>query len=154
MKNLLSGVIFLGLSSFFLASNTVSAIKPSAYSTDTSHRTLSMKKNHSHTAQNVATERFNVVGTEPFWNVSVSKSGIVYSSPEVKKQTFPYVAPLRAAGRPEDLVRVYQLKGKGNNTLILKKVDKCSDGMSDKQYPYSATLILGTKVLEGCAEKK
>lgn len=66
-------------------------------------------------------ERFNVVGTEPFWNVSVSKSGIVYSSPEVKKQTFPYVAPLKAAGRPDDLVRVYQLKGKGNNTLILKK---------------------------------
>ncbi len=144
MKTLISGVIFLGLTSLFLASDRSAA----------NDSTLSFKNNHFHIVQNVAAERFNVVGTEPFWNVSVSKSGIVYSSTEVKKQTFPYVAPLKASGRPEDFVSVYQLKGKGNNTLILKKVDKCSDGMSDKEYPYSATLILGTKVLEGCAEKK
>ncbi|KAF3885327.1 MULTISPECIES: COG3650 family protein [Nostocales] len=144
MKILISGVLFLGLTSPFLASARSVA----------NQSTLSIKNNHHYISQNAVAERFNVVGTEPFWNVSVSKSGIVYSSPEVKKQTFPYVAPLKAAGRPDDLVRVYQLKGKGNNTLILKKVDKCSDGMSDKDYPYSATLILGTKVLEGCAEKK
>ncbi|MUG93339.1 hypothetical protein F7734_13235 [Scytonema sp. UIC 10036] len=144
MKTLISSVIFLGLTSLFLASERTAANDNTPY----------IKNNHSHLAQNIAAERFNVVGTEPFWNVSVSKSGIVYSSPEVKKQTFPYVAPLKAEGRPEDFVRVYQLKGKGNNTLILKKADKCSDGMSDKEYPYSATLILGTKVLEGCAERK
>jgi uncharacterized membrane protein len=105
-------------------------------------------------AQTTGNEVFNVVGTEPFWNVNVSKRGIVYSSPEVKKQTFPYVKPLKAEGRPEDLVRVYQLKGRGNNTLIIKKVNSCSDGMSDKNYPYSATLILGNQVFEGCAERK
>ncbi|GBE92423.1 COG3650 family protein [Nostoc cycadae] len=95
-------------------------------------------------------EKFVALGTEPFWNVTVSKNGIVYSSPEVKKQTFPYVKPLAAAGRPADLVRVYKLRG--NNMLILEKVSACSDGMSDKQYPYSAVLILGNKVLEGCAQ--
>ncbi|MEC4817390.1 MAG: hypothetical protein SAK29_29570 [Scytonema sp. PMC 1069.18] len=105
-------------------------------------------------AQTANNEVFNVVGTEPFWNVNVSKRGIVYSSPEVKKQTFPYVKPLKAEGRPEDLVRVYQLKGRNNSTLIIKKVNSCSDGMSDKNYPYSATLILGNQVLEGCAERK
>jgi len=97
-------------------------------------------------------EKFTVLGTEPFWGVSVSKSGIVYSSPEVKKQTFPYVTPLKAEGRPADLVRVYRLRG--NNTLVIKKVSACSDGMSDNKYPYSAVLILGNKVLEGCAKKQ
>jgi len=103
-------------------------------------------------AQTSNNEKFAVLGTEPFWSVSVSKNGIVYSSPEVKKQTFPYVAPVKAEGRPADLVRVYRMRG--NNTLILKKVSVCSDGMSDRKYPYSAVLILGNKVLEGCAYKQ
>ncbi|MBE9205014.1 hypothetical protein IQ244_00370 [Nostoc sp. LEGE 06077] len=99
-----------------------------------------------------SSEKFVAVGTEPFWSVTVSKNGIVYSSPEVKQQTFPYVKPLTAAGRPADLVRVYRLRG--NNILILEKVSACSDGMSDKNYPYSAVLILGNKVLDGCAQKQ
>ncbi|BAY79255.1 hypothetical protein NIES25_57390 (plasmid) [Nostoc linckia NIES-25] len=105
-------------------------------------------------AQTTKSEEFIARGTEPFWSVLVSKRGIVYSSPDVQKQTFSYIAPLKAEARPADLVRVYRLQGKGNNILIIKKVDACSDGMSDKEYPYSAIFILGNKVLEGCAEKK
>jgi uncharacterized membrane protein len=104
---------------------------------------------------NAKVEEFIIRGTEPFWNVTVSKSGIVYSSPDTRKLTFPYVAPLTAAGRPADLVRVYRLRGRGNHSILtIKKVSACSDGMSDKNYPYSATLILGNTVLEGCAERK
>ncbi|MDZ7966192.1 MAG: hypothetical protein RM368_14640 [Nostoc sp. DedSLP03] len=105
-------------------------------------------------AETTSSEEFIARGTEPFWSVTVSKKGIVYSSPDTKQQTFSYVAPLKAEARPADLVRVYRLKGKSNNILIIKKVDACSDGMSDKEYPYSAIFILGNKVLEGCAEKK
>ncbi|MDM9381220.1 hypothetical protein QUB80_10945 [Chlorogloeopsis sp. ULAP01] len=103
---------------------------------------------------NANVEEFISRGTEPFWSVTVTQGGIVYSSPDTRKLTFPYVAPLTAAGRPTDLVRVYRLTGKGNNMLMIKKVDNCSDGMSDNNYPYSATLILGDRVLEGCAERK
>ncbi len=99
-------------------------------------------------------DEFTSVGTEPFWNVTVSKSGIVYSSPNAKKQTFPYVTPIKATGRTADIVRVYRLQGKPNSTLIIKKESSCTDGASDKQYPYSATLILDNTVLEGCAQKK
>ncbi|MFQ4145421.1 hypothetical protein [Chlorogloeopsis sp. ULAP02] len=103
---------------------------------------------------NTNVEEFISRGTEPFWSVTVSKSGIVYSSLDTRKLTFPYVAPLTATGRPTDLVRVYRLKGKDNNILMIKKVDSCSDGMSDNNYPYSATLVLGDRVLEGCAQRK
>lgn len=105
-------------------------------------------------AETTSSEEFIARGTEPFWSVTVSKKGIVYSSPDTKQQTFSYVAPLKAEARRADLVRVYRLQGKRNNILIIKKVDACSDGMSDKEYPYSAIFILGNKVLEGCAEKK
>lgn len=99
-------------------------------------------------------EEFIVRGTEPFWSVSVSRSGIVYSAPETNNRRYPYTAPITASSRPNDLVRVYRLNGKPNGLLVLKKVSACSDGMSDRVYPYDATLILGNQVLEGCAEKK
>lgn len=139
MKTLIAGMALLGFGAGLLAHN------PSA-----ANETLNTKK----IAQAATSEEFVARGTEPFWSMTVSKRGIIYSSPEVKKRTFAYVKPLSAAARPADLVRVYLLRGQGNNTLIIKKVDACSDGMSDINYPYSATLILGSKVLEGCAEKK
>jgi uncharacterized membrane protein len=95
-------------------------------------------------------ERFLVVGNEPFWSLSISKQGIVYRTPDAKPRTFAYVAPISAQGRMPDTVRVYRLQG--NNTLVLRKVEACSDTMSDKVYPYSATLILGNVVRDGCAE--
>ena len=104
-------------------------------------------------AQNSA-ESFNVVGTEPFWNVKINRNGIVYSSPQVRERKYPYSVPLKAQGRPSDLVRVYQLRGQQSGTLILRKVSSCSDGMSDKVYPYNATLMFGNQVFDGCAEKK
>jgi uncharacterized membrane protein len=128
MKTLVSCVILLGLSANLLANLLIA------------------------NAQTAKIEEFISVGNEPFWNVAVRKSGIVYSTPDAKKQTFPYVAPLKADGRPADLVRVYQLRG--NNMLIIKKVSNCSDTMSDNKYLYSATLILGNRVLEGCAQRK
>ncbi|MBD2627223.1 COG3650 family protein [Trichormus variabilis] len=105
-------------------------------------------------AQSSKIEEFTVVGNEPFWNITVTKRGIVYNALGKKQQTFPYTAPLSAQGRPIDKVRVYQLKGKEKNILILNRVNNCNDTMSDKKYPYSAIFIMGNKVLEGCAGKK
>ncbi|MBW4523805.1 MAG: hypothetical protein KME18_01225 [Phormidium tanganyikae FI6-MK23] len=100
-----------------------------------------------------AIESFTVVGNEPFWSVAIDKSGITYSTPEPQKITFPYVAPLSAQGRPADNVRVYRLQGRSNGTLMIRK-GECSDTMSDRKYGYSATLVLGNTVKEGCAIKK
>ena len=138
MKSIISCVILLQLSAILLISN----------------RSFANNAPPLIAQNNTKIDEFNSVGTEPFWNVTVSKSGIVYSSPNAKKQTFPYVTPIKAAGRTADIVRVYRLQGKPNSMLIIKKESTCSDGMSDKEYPYSATFILNNTVLEGCAEKK
>lgn len=100
-----------------------------------------------------STESFNVVGNEPFWSVAIDKTGITYSTPDSQKATFPSVAPLSAEGRPADTVRVYPLQGQTNGTLVIRR-GVCSDTMSDRKYDYSATLILGNTVKEGCAIKK
>ena len=104
-----------------------------------------------HTPQN---EEFRVFGNEPFWSVNVSPSEIVYSSLATDdKQTFPYVEPLSADGRRLETVRVYRLGDEGNTLLIIRKVDGCSDTMSDDLHPYSALFIQDDLVLEGCANK-
>ncbi|BAZ79304.1 hypothetical protein PN497_17290 [Sphaerospermopsis kisseleviana CS-549] len=129
MKTLISSLVVLGIGATVLVSNQS-------------------------IAQSSKIEEFVARGTEPFWSVTVGKRGIIYSSPEIKQQIFRYTAPLTAQGRPNDLVRVYRFRGRENNMLILRKVNTCSDGMSDQKYPYSAILMLGNRVLEGCAEKK
>ena len=99
-------------------------------------------------------EELIVNGTEPFWSVTISRKGIIYSTPE-SRQNFPYVAPTTASGRPADVVRVYRLRGSNNvtSTLVIRK-GSCSDGMSDTKYPYSAVYISSNRVLEGCARAK
>lgn len=111
--------------------------------------------NHQIIAQATAnTPEFIARGNEPFWNVTVNRSGIVYSTPEIRNRRYPYTAPLTAMGRPTDLVRVYRLNGQPSGVLVIKKVNSCSDGMSDTVYPYDATLILGNRVMEGCAQRR
>ncbi|WP_066376721.1 MULTISPECIES: COG3650 family protein [unclassified Anabaena] len=138
MKRLIAPILLMGISTSLLTSSPSNA--------NNSNLLVAQANNRSRN-----TEEFIVSGTEPFWSVKISKKGIIYSTPETR-QTFPYVAPLTASGRPVDLVRVYRFRGRNNttNTLVMKKVESCSDGMSDIKYPYSAIFIMGNTVLEGC----
>ena len=128
MKNIISSLTIIGITTTILVSSSF--------------------------AQTSEIEEFNVVGNEPFWDIKIEKTGIVYQALDQKTQYFPYSYPLSAQGRPIDQVRVYQLRGKRNNMLILNRVESCSDTMSEKNYPYSATLIMGNQVFDGCAERK
>ncbi len=98
-------------------------------------------------------ESFLIRGNEPFWSVTVSTRGIVYSTPESSKLTFSYIKPMSAEGRTLDMMRVYRLQGQSNGFLLIKR-GACNDTMSDQKYDYSATLILGNRVQEGCALKQ
>ncbi|UKO96940.1 COG3650 family protein [Nostoc sp. UHCC 0870] len=140
MKRVITPILLMGISINLLASTPSNA--------NNNYSIIAQSNNRNRT-----TEEFIVSGTEPFWSVTISKKGIIYSTPE-SRQSFPYVSPLQASGRPADLVRVYRLRDKNNttNTLVIKKVTSCSDGMSDIKYPYSAIFIRGNTVLEGCAK--
>ncbi len=93
---------------------------------------------------------YRISGTEPFWSFTVAKPQMIFTSMEGDTLFFPWQEPRQASARPNEYLQVYEL---GNEQeLILKQAGQCpcSDGMSNKEYPYMAILILENKVLEGC----
>ena len=89
---------------------------------------------------------FRALGTEPFWAAKVGPGKLVWSSPEDAQATTIAVerrdapAKVRLAGR---------LKGAA---LVLEVTpERCSDGMSDRVYPFTARLTIGAEARQGCA---
>lgn len=94
---------------------------------------------------------YHISGTEPFWSLVVAKPEIVFTSMEGDTLRFLYQEPQKAAGRPQDYVQVFALPD--HQQLVLRKAGSqcpCSDGMSERAYPFQATLMLHDRVLEGC----
>lgn len=147
MKRKISSILLSGFATTLILSNPSNA-NTTGESFNNNNFLISQATNRKNSEELIAS------GTEPFWSVTISRKGIIYSTPE-SRQNFPYIAPLAASGRPADVVRVYRLRGRNHavNTLVIRK-GSCSDGMSDITHPYSAIYIAGSTVLEGCARTK
>ncbi len=90
-------------------------------------------------------EVVTLTGTEPFWNVTITGDAARYSNPE-HPEGFDF-AVTRFAGN----------NGLGfSGTLFAEPFTAtltpgtCSDGMSDRRFPFVATIALGGETLEGC----
>lgn len=93
-----------------------------------------------------ADETIRFTGTEPFWGGEVAEDQLIYRTPE------------NQAGEPVPVQRFAGNNGLGfSGTLGGKPFDlaitpgSCSDGMSDRTYPYTATLRVGEEQRTGCA---
>lgn len=93
-----------------------------------------------------AREIVTALGTEPFWNIEITGEDAVYSSPE-KPGGEPFVAA-RFAGN-NGLGFSGELDGK--RLILTVTPGKCSDGMSEREFPFTATLAHGDETLTGCA---
>lgn len=93
---------------------------------------------------------YRISGTEPFWSMVVARPQIIYTSADGDTLRFDYKEARQASGRQEGYVQVFELDE--GQQLLMRRTDQCpcSDGMSDREYPYQATLILKEKVMEGC----
>ena len=93
-----------------------------------------------------ADETVQFTGTEPFWGGSVSGAELTYSTPDT-----PDGAPIpvtRFAGRGGvSWSGTYQDKP----FRLAVTEGKCSDGMSDRSYPFTATLEVLGEQRQGCA---
>lgn len=91
--------------------------------------------------------KLRAVGTEPFWGVEIDGTKLVFTTPEDQKgQTI-------IATRDDSSISstwTGTLKGKKFEVSIVP--EKCSDGMSDTQYPFSAWLSTGGAMRHGCAK--
>lgn len=91
-------------------------------------------------------KKLSALGTEPFWNARIGGNDLVYTTPE--DQTGQ-----RARLTRIDKVGSAEFSGKLGASAIHLEVTRhaCSDGMSDRTYPFTAVLTIGSERREGCA---
>lgn len=87
------------------------------------------------------------LGTEPFWGVDITPSGLTYSGLDRPEQRAANPGPVI-----QGTTAVYATATKGGTTLVVTLIaTECSDGMSDRVYPLTARVELGEETLNGCA---
>ncbi len=90
-------------------------------------------------------EAVNLVGTEPFWALKVESGEGVWTTPDNQPGT--RFAVTRFAGN-NGLGFTGTLDGKPFTATLTPGT--CSDGMSERRFPFVATIALGGETLEGC----
>lgn len=91
-------------------------------------------------------EVLRFTGTEPFWGGQVAGGTLTYSTPEDIDGT--EIPVDRFAGR-----NGLSFSGTldGANFVMAVTPGQCSDGMSDRTYPFTVTLEVGAEQRQGCA---
>lgn len=90
---------------------------------------------------------FRALGTEPFWAIHVSDGTLRYMTPENQEGTVVPFTRIPAGDGEVSLDAVLN----GRKLHLAGRIAECSDGMSDRVYPFTVTVTLGDGTLEGCA---
>jgi uncharacterized membrane protein len=96
---------------------------------------------------------FIALGNEPFWSVDIipNEQRIVFKNVGEEKALEFIYSPASVTGG----VHRYEAKSPSNNKIVVViRKEKCSDGMSDRRYNYSAEITVNGRVYKGCAIKK
>lgn len=91
-------------------------------------------------------EVLHFTGTEPFWGGEVSGKTLTYTTPE--NQDGEVIAVERFAGRGG--ISFSGLLDGADFDMTVTPLE-CSDGMSDRTYPFTVTLEIGEDERNGCA---
>lgn len=90
-------------------------------------------------------EIITLTGTEPFWAIRINGAEATYSNPE-HPEGFAFAVARFAGNNGLGLTGTLF----GAPVTITLTPGKCSDGMSDRTFPYVATVALGEETLRGC----
>ncbi|MBB3989558.1 COG3650 family protein [Croceicoccus naphthovorans] len=90
---------------------------------------------------------YRALGTEPFWSVHVSEDSLRYMTPENPDGV--QVPMTREQSAQDESIVSGEIEGKP--IKMRARVEECSDGMSDRLYPYTVTVTFGEQELRGCA---
>lgn len=93
-----------------------------------------------------ATDTIHLIGTEPFWGGQLAGTTLRYTTPDDPAGT--PIAVERFSGN-NGLGFSGSFEGKNFDLAITPGT--CVDGMSDRRYPYVATLQIGNERRDGCA---
>ena len=102
-------------------------------------------------SESIIPAEFKALGTEPFWALTSTGTGTAhslrYSAPGNIEGTLVTIQEESAAAETR---RITGTLDDEPFTLVLT-VEQCSDGMSDRDYPFAARIVLGDETLSGCA---
>lgn len=95
---------------------------------------------------------FNLVGTEPFWAMQISKEANTakFSRPGESELEAGYPVESKGAG---GAIVLTSTSPDGDIVMTLTKKE-CSDGMSDRKYPWAASVAYKGQTLKGCGASK
>ncbi len=93
---------------------------------------------------------FKALGNEPFWNVEVGATGIVFERLDEEKITFPYAPPQYTAGGYVYSATV--VDPVAHSIEIIIERHSCMDSMSGAQFEYSAQVSFDGHEYSGCAK--
>ena len=88
-----------------------------------------------------------MVGTEPFWGGVIDGEGITLEGADRAPLRFP--TGERVVTGAGARWRTRTATGATLDLVLLN--ERCSDGMSDRAYPFAVTATVGREVLRGCA---
>jgi len=91
---------------------------------------------------------FRASGNEPFWNVIVSKDGMVFSELGKPRITLPYAPPRISADKT-----IYSSQTKEGSLLVTIDESRCIDSMSGEHFSFAAKVVLNGRVYAGCARE-
>ena len=101
-------------------------------------------------ASAIVSEALRALGTEPFWALDVDASGLRFITPDdTTGIRFPPIAPAVST----DTV-VWSVQTERSAIEVRVWPEKCSDGMSDREYPYAARVIIAGTTYRGCAGRR
>ena len=86
-------------------------------------------------------------GTEPFWGGTVTGTDVRYMTPE---RQFGDVVETRLSFASD--AETYSGSFRGRPFVLTLRRDRCSDGMSDRVYAFTATLQVLGETRRGCAD--
>ena len=92
-------------------------------------------------------EVVTMMGTEPFWTLRIEDDAAVWMTPDSPGGT--RFAVSRFAGN-NGLGFSGTLDGEPFTATLTP--GECSDGMSNRRFPFVATIALGQDILEGCGQ--
>ena len=101
-------------------------------------------------ADSLTAQPLRALGTEPFWALDVDSTGLRFITPEDTSGI--RFQPIRPTIDADTVV----WSGQTEAATIEVRVwpEKCSDGMSDREYPYGSRVIIAGTTYRGCADRR
>jgi uncharacterized membrane protein len=90
-----------------------------------------------------------ILGTEPFWAIDISKTNNAVTYSRVDQADVALGWPKETKG-PDGAFILTSTSLEGDAVMTLRRQD-CSDGMSDRNYPWAAEVVFKGETLKGCA---